>query len=90
MENIANFINAHASLVVWSSFALLLITLVFVIFIAIKNTKNIRKFQKSLQSGDPIRYVSEHGTVGKILDINEDEATILLKVQREDLLNPNL
>lgn len=87
-ESITNFINTHTDLIIWGSITLLLIVLASVIFEVIKHTKELRKFQRNLQSENIIRYASEYGAIGEIINIDGDEVTILLKVPREDLLRP--
>jgi hypothetical protein len=90
METISNFINSHAALVLWGSITVLLVVLAFVIFEAIKNTKRINKFRKGLQSGDDVQYVSEYRATGKILDLEGDIATLIIKVPKDSLYDTRL
>jgi len=89
MEAYTQWIESHMALSLWIMSILLGGTLVAIIYVAVKNTLKNRRFQKDLKIGDTVRYASERGAVGKVSELTEDDAVIVIKVKREDLIMPN-
>ena len=65
-----------------------LIGIIFTIIIidTVRYNRKIKKFRKNIRGGDQVRICSEYGPQGKIVEINNSEIYVLVKLTDTSIL----
>jgi preprotein translocase subunit YajC len=74
------------AILMWVLIAICVIGIGFIVWQNISTSLKIKKFRKSVKSGDEVRIASEYGAQGKIVEMNENEIYILVKVTNRNLI----